>query len=391
MGRSAGATWVVMAALLGSSACAPEPTALFTVMGTGVAGLGDDDVAAAQAQLYMPMDVIPDGTNAYVVDWNNNRIRRWDRDGDRVWTAVGSARSGDGPDGVAPTESNLNHCTDLAPSPDGRWLLADWHNHRLRWVDFDANTIEAAYGTGDPGFAGDGGPAVDADFSYPVTVRFDSEGALLVADQGNNRVRRIDGGVIQTVVGTGRGTGFDPETGEALDRCVGANALGVLPCYEGDGGPALQATLNNTLGQSGVPMGRIEVDGDGGLWIADTNNHVVRFVDPDTGIIDTVAGAGAIGGDDGDAQSATFASPHDLALAPDGSLYIADTDNHCIRVLRDGVVSTAAGVCGEPGYDGDGGPPGQGRLNSPYGVAVQDDGLVLIADTFNHVLRAFRP
>lgn len=373
---------------IAAGGCAQEPGALYTVLGTGVAGLGDEGEAPHETRLYMPMDVVLDGGERFVVDWNNNRIRRWTDD--VVTTVIGSGVSGDGPYGVPATESRLNHCTDVALAPDGRWLLADWHNHRLKWVELGGD-IEIAYGTGELGYSGDGGPAEDAQLNYPVSVQFDSAGRLVVADQGNNRVRRIDGGVIETIVGTGLGTGFD-EDGAALDRCIGASPEGVIPCFTGDGGPATEATLNNTLGQSGVPMGRVELDEDDGLWIADTKSHVVRFVDPGTGLIDTVAGVGGeIGADDGDALAATFNAPHDLALAPDGAVYIADTDNHCIRVLRDEVLETAAGVCGTPGYDGDGGAPTDALLRNPYGVAVDDEGIVYIADTFNHVVRAFRP
>ena len=379
----------VVSAALG--ACAPSPTGLFTVMGTGVAGLGDEGVASSEAQLYMPMDVVPGDGGAFVIDWNNNRIRWWDRDRDTVTTRVGSGLSGDGPDGVPARETGMNHVTDITERPGGGWVIADWHNHRLRVLEGDV--IDALYGVGEPGFAGEGGPAATAQFNYPVSVRFDSADRLVVADQGNNRVRRIDSsGEVTTIVGTGLGTGFDPATGESLDRCVGANPLGVLDCYTGDGGLATEATLNNTLGQSGVPMGRVELDPDDGLWIADTKNHVVRYVDPATGVIATAAGVGGVQGmDDGPAPEATFDAPHDIALAPDGAVYVADTDNHCIRVLRNGELSTAAGVCGESGYAGDGGEPTEALLNAPYGVAVDDEGRVYIADTFNHVVRAFLP
>lgn len=372
--------------------CAPDDGSIYTIVGSGVAGLGGEAVAPEDAELYIPMDAVPTAGGAFVMDWNNNRIRFWDREADLVTTVIGAGLSGDGPDGVLPTESRLNHTTDITEAPDGRLLVADWHNHRLKWVT-PGLRIEAAYGLGEPDFGGDGGPAEDASFRYPVTVRYAPDGALIVADQGNNRVRRVDPetGLIDTIVGTGLGASFD-ELGEG-ERCIDANPQGVLDCFNGDGGPATEATLNNTLGQSGVPMGRLEVAEDGSLVIADTKNHVVRRVDAATGVIETVAGVGGSSGFEGDGGDATLAlldSPHDVALADDGSVYIADTENHCVRVLLpDGTLTTAAGVCGTSGYDGDGGPPEEALLNAPYGVAVDGD-LVLIIDSFNHVVRGFQ-
>ena len=116
--------------------------------------------------------------------------------------------------------------------------------------------------------------------------------------------------------------------------------------------------------------------------------NVVGYVSPGSG----TGGSLGFSGDGGDALAAQFNGPHDVAIAPDGTLYVADTDNHCIRRIRpDGVIETAAGVCGESGYAGDGGPADEALLHSPFGVAVAPDGAVIVADTFNHVLRGFRP
>ncbi len=386
-----------LAGLLGVLAgCTAAPGSIETVVGTGEAGPGDEDVPAANARLYLPMDVrfAPDGA-AWVDDWNNNRLRRVDPDTGRITTRIGSGRTGDGPDGPV-LETGLNHCTDVAFEPDGTILLADWHNSRIKRVDPAAGTIEALWGTSERGFFGDGDPVEDAVFSLPVSIEFDSTGRLVIADQGNNRVRRVEDGVITTIAGTGLGTA-DPPDGEEPQRCIGATPIGVLDCYGGDGGPATDATLNNTLGQSGVPMGRIALDADDQLFIADTKNHVVRRVDAETGIITTFAGTGGVvatgpDGDGGPAVEGAFHAPHDVAVAEDGAVYVADTDNHCVRRIDpDGTLATAAGVCGEPGYDGDGGPPEEALLNTPYGVTVGPDGSVWVADTYNHVVRRFEP
>jgi len=385
--------WLPLVLLAG---CAAAPGSIETVVGTGDAGPGAEDVLAPDARLYLPMDVrfAPDGA-AWVDDWNNNRFRRVDPDTNRITTRIGSGRTGDGPDGPV-LETALNHCTDVAFEPGGTILLADWHNSRIKRVDPASGTIEALWGTSERGFAGEGDPVDEAVFSLPVTLVFDSRGRLVVADQGNNRVRRVEDGVITTIAGTGLGTA-DPVDGEPPERCIGATPVGTLDCWGGDGGPATDALLNNTLGQSGVPMGRVALDGDDHLFIADTKNHVLRRVDDATGIITTIAGTPGVlatgaDGDGGPAVDGAFNAPHDVAVAPDGTIYVADTDNHCVRRIDpDGTLGTAAGVCGTAGYEGDGGPPEEALLNTPYGVSVAPDGGVWIADTYNHVVRRFDP
>jgi sugar lactone lactonase YvrE len=159
--------------------------------------------------------------------------------------------------------------------------------------------------------------------------------------------------------------------------------------YAGDGGAASAAQFNNPKGQLAAPAGRLALSPDQQLYIADTLNQRVRVIDLGTGVIETVAGTGTAGysGDGGAATAATLFSPADVALGPDGELYIADTENSCIRVVREGVIDTFAGVCGEPDYTGDNGPAASARVQKPYGVAVDGEGNVFIADTYNHAIR----
>lgn len=150
--------------------------------------------------------------------------------------------------------------------------------------------------------------------------------------------------------------------------------------YSGDGGPAIRAQLN---WPRDMAMGA-----DGSLYIADTNNHCIRKVSPD-GIISTVVGTNTSGysGDGGLAANAQLNRPRDVEVRADGSLYVADTDNHCIRkVTPDGVINTLAGL-GTNGYSGDGGPATSAQLAWPQDVAVGTDGSLYIADTGNHRIR----
>ena len=148
----------------------------------------------------------------------------------------------------------------------------------------------------------------------------------------------------------------------------------------GDGGPATEAKLTNPAG--------VALDGRGNLYIADTGAHRIRRVDGQA-IITTVAGVGRKGftGDGGPAAQAETAAPHDIVFDSVGNLYFTDSYNHRIRkVDRRGIISTVAGT-GKAAYSGDGGPAIEAHLNVPQGITIDREGNLLIADTFNHVIR----
>jgi sugar lactone lactonase YvrE len=363
-----------------SVTCTPRGGTICTVVGTGEAGLGEERVAGQATKLYLPQDVTmgPDG-NAYFVDWNNHRIRVLTTN-NVVFTVAGS---GELSDADATPESmpsrtpepalttRLNHPTNIAFDAQGRMLIAAWHNSSVKRVtlhtDPTMNMIEVICGTGARGFGGDGAGAFDAVLDLPVGVAIHpTTSELYIADQANQRVRRVDGmDVINTVVGTGtRG-------------------------FAGDGGPALMAQINNTVGQAATPSGRIAFDAQGDLFIADTGNHRVRRVDAQ-GVITTVAGTGNAGtmGDNGPAVMAELNGPTDVDVGPDGTLYIADTGNSCIRAVgADGVIHTVAGQCGHSGSSGDGGAPTDALLNRPYGIETDTQGNLWISDTYNQRIR----
>jgi hypothetical protein len=219
-------------------------------------------------------------------------------------------------------------------------------------------TIANFAGTpGQSGFAGDGGPAGQALMNTPSDVAFLGNGSLVIADQLNDRVRRVT-------------------TSGQMQTAAGGGSCGSPPC--GDGGPAGDAELNRPRGVTSMP--------DGGYLIADTLDHRIRRVFPD-GHIETVAGTTrGLSGDGGSAKQARLDSPTDTALLPDGSFLIADTGNHRIRrVGLDGRISTAAGT--SRGFGGDGGPATAARLDSPRDVATLSTGGFVIADTGNSRLR----
>jgi sugar lactone lactonase YvrE len=282
-------------------------------------------------------------------------------------TVVGTGELGDAPDGDADLTS-LNHPTHMSVSPRGTFIIAAWHNSKLLEFDPASGMLKAICGNGMRSFGGDGGPAAMALLDLPTATAFDKDGNMYITDQANQRIRMVDNtkeAIINTVVGTG------------------------MPGFSGDGMPALAAQIKLPGGQSAPPAGRIAIDGEGNLIIADSANHRIRKVDLE-GIITTIAGTGdpTFGGDGGDATKASLSRPNDVDHDKAGNLYIADTDNACIRkVDTAGKISTFAGKCGQPGFDGDGGDATAALLDRPYGITFDASENLYIADTHNHLIR----
>jgi sugar lactone lactonase YvrE len=351
-----------------------------TIAGTGIAGDGADGLAALETRLYLPQDstVGPDG-RLYVVDWNNHRIRSIDEQGVmHIVAGIGEL----GPSIDDPSTGRLNHPTNVTFDPMGPpniMVIAAWHNSRIMKVDLDTLDIVDLCGNGMRGFAGNGGPAEMATLNLPVGVVYDASGNLLIADQANNMVRKVDRAtdVISTIAGVG--------------EC--ADAVNPNPCVLNDGGPATMAGFHFPAGQAASPGGRIALGADGSVYVADTEDFRLRRIDPQ-GITTTIAGTGTWGftGDGGPATAAQLGRLTDVAVAPDGRIFIADTDNDCIRVITtDGNIATFAGKCGQSGFAGENGPATAALLDRPFGVEVGPKGEVYIADTHNQRIRVVYP
>lgn len=337
----------------------------------GEPGFNGDGLPRYETNLNSVQDLLflPDGT-AWLTDFNNYLVRRILPDG-TVESMVGwtdPVFPGDGPVGGPPpggadgADWQLNHATGLLLAPDGTVLVVGWHNHKLLNVDPSTGWVKIVCGGG-AGFAGDGGPAASALFKQPSDAAIDEGGNIYVVDQQNQRVRQIDtSDVIQTIAGKG--------------------TLG----FSGDGGPALEAEFSWEPGSNPNPSGGIAVH-EGKLYIADTEANRVRVMDLATGVIDTFAGTGdaGYGGDGGPAAQAKLSGPRDLEIGPDGHLYIADTDNGCIRAidLSTGVIRTVAGT-GELGLDEEEQKPAlETHLRRPFGVAFDPEGNLYIMDSLN--------
>jgi DNA-binding beta-propeller fold protein YncE len=353
------------------------------VAGTGSPGAVETETDAMESPLYAPMDVaVFTGADDFIIgDWNNHKIRRVN-DG-IMQTIIGTQFLGDGdPDfqervapGIDGTAVGLNHPTSMEWSPAvNKWIIPSWHNHRIREWDPEtgmslvvgANTDISDGNGANSGFAGDGDHAADALLSYPKSIAVDPDtGDFWLLDQRNHRIRSVsaDYTMIQTIAG-GDEAGF-----------------------EGDGGPAVDARFYFWVPEElqPEPSGAVEYDPERNLlYVADTSNHRIRVIDLETGTIDSLA-IGAeqtLPGDECDPDALCF--PRDVEVAGD-ELYIADTNNHVIRVfnLETGELDLVAGSFEE-------GPTEMNEdalsatLNTPHGIDVAPDGSVLIADTYNH-------
>ena len=397
-----------------------------TIAGNGMGccfndGAGDGGLATA-AQLYFPYQLAVDSAgDAYIGEGNTCRVRKIGADG-IIRTVVGTGKCGHSGDGGPATSAQTGAPVGLAFDAADNLYIGDAmpgddvipYGTRIRKVSADG-IITTIAGDGEVQFAGDGGPALSASFSYPGSVALDRAGNLYIADSA--RVRKVSPeGIIQTVAGTGEfgysgdegpGTraklaaaGFGGGLGVAVDnagnlylaerannrvrkvtpdgiiRTVAGNGSASC-CYSGDGGPARRAQFSHPAG--------VAVDAAGSVYVADTWNSRVRRVSPE-GVITTVAEPIGPGN-----EATGLHFPTGLALDASGNLLIADAGNNRIRRLSpSGVMTTVAGS-GVGGFGGDGAPATNAQLYWPKDVAVDATGSLYIADTGNNAIRKVSP
>lgn len=302
------------------------------------------------------VDFAADGSALFVEMAGGERLRKVAPDG-TLTVLAGIGKKGEpGTDGSA-GQATFNGMHNLLVAPDGAVYLADTFNNRIRKYDPATRTVSAFAGTGKKGFAGDGGPAAKAEFAQTICIAF-GPGAktMYVADINNRRVRAIDmaTGTVTTFAGTG-------EKGVPKD-----------------GEPAVRQPL--------VDPRAVAVGDNGNVYILERAGHALRVVDP-SGKIRTVAGTGKAGkgGDGGPALKAAMNGPKFVWCEPDGGVLIADTENHQIRRYVPGkeVMELVAGT-GKAGSAGVGGPPEKLEMKRPHGVIPHPmTGEIWIADSDN--------
>ena len=283
-----------------------------TIAGNGRQGNTGDGGRATAASLQDPSALAVTPRGVAVADTANDRVRLIRGDG-TIAALAGTGEQGFSGDGGPAAGAQLNGPAGLEAAGDVLFV-ADTGNHRVRMVDA-GGAIRTIAGNGSPGFAGDGGPAAAAQLNRPTGLALAPDGALLVADSGNRRIRRIgQNGVITTYAGNGGGGS------------------------SGDGGPATAAGLNDPVD--------VAASAAGDVFIAEAGGNRVRRVAPD-GTISRFAGAGGprFGGDGGSPASALLNSPRAVEIGPAGTdLLIADSDNDRLRYV---VLPTPTGASGE--------------------------------------------
>lgn len=320
-----------------------------------------------------------------------------------VSTLAGNGTPGDtdGPDG---TSSRLNQPNGIDVDATGLIYVSDAYNHRVRFLD-DSGRAGTLGGASTPAFLD--GVGSGARFNTPLGLKLGARGQILVADTENNAIRSVQSGGFHWVA-TLAGTGQRGHANGALDQATfdfpndlvqdvlgntfvtefnnhqvrKINLTGQVTTWAGTGqvgaadGPGSAASFH--------APGGIAIDRTGNLFVTDYGGHRLRQIAPDA-TVTTLAGSGQPGLRDGFRMEANFAAPDGICVAPDGTLFVADHDNHAIRkITPQGYVVTIAGN-GTPGYvDGAG---TNARFHFPSGLALAPNGDLLVTDAGNHCIR----
>ena len=276
-----------------------------TVAGNGQRAYGGDGGSASAAVLNMPHEIQFDSAdNIYIAERDNHVVRKVEAKTGIISTFAGTGMPGFSGDGGPAARAQLRQPHSIAVDPSGKLLICDIGNHRIRQVDFSTGVIETYGGTGERQPTPDGAPVKTAPLNGPRTMSFDRDGDLYLALREGNAIYRIasKAGTIHHLAGTG-------EQG-----------------YSGDGGPARLARL---AGPKGLAYG------GGRLYVADTESHVIRSIDLATGVITTLLGTGHRGdGPEPDPLRCALSRPHGVLVDGDGVLYVADSEAHRIRVVN---------------------------------------------------------
>lgn len=329
---------------------------LSTVAGNGKQGYSGDNGVAVNAMLNHPWGMaIDDLGNIYFADYVNSRVRKINASNGQITTIAGTGKNGYNGDNIDARSAQLNAPMSVAVDQQGNIYIADDGNYRVRKINANNGKITTVAGTGLHGYAGDGGPAANAQLGDPWHISVDGDNNLFITDYSNNCIRKVNAlnGVITTVAGTGVGG------------------------YSGDEGLATKASLN-------LPVATA-IDSYGNVFIADFNNNCIRKLDTETGIVTTVAGNGSYGRSTEGvrAVNAVLAYPGGVAIDGDDNVYFTDSDNERICKINasDGMISIIAG-----GGTGSDSLALSAKLNGPQAIALSS-GNLYFSDTYDFKIK----
>ncbi len=395
--------------------CSPDDGGVCTIVGSGENGYDGEDGEAIRAKLSLPVDTLigPD-KQLFVADWNNHRIRRVNLEDGYIHFVAGNGELGGSIDD--PATGQLNHPTNIMWDASGAFIyISAWHNSKILKLDPATGEVLDTCGDGRRAYFGDGAAALTASLDLPTGIALSPQGNITVLDQANQVIRQVNlqTGTIDLLAGrciidqpapSGPGAcaaGVEPT------KCPGPSGKYTCgdpattcskPCWPGYTGDDIAATdmrMAQVFGQAADPGGRLVYDPAGNLYFADVGNNLIRMIDT-SGVVHRIAGQAPVdgvsqsgyAGDGGPAKDALLNHPVDLAMGSDGTLFLSDVYNHCIRAIDPaGDIRTVAGVCGEKGYDGDGGLATDALFNRPYGIEWAAPNTLYIADTGNSVIR----
>lgn len=335
---------------------------IINLAGTGKAGFHGEGGPALEAELNNPFGVIrgPDGC-IWFCEYSGNLVRRINSDG-TLRTVVGDGNKGYQGDGGPARQASLNLPHEIRFGPDGKLYIADMGNHVIRRVDLETDRIDTIAGNGEPGYAGDGGPAVRANLKQPHSIQFGPDGILYICDIGNHAIRSVDlnTGIIRTFAG------------------------GKSPGPTLDGAHLRDATFNGPRS--------IDFDMHGDMWLATREGNQIFRISMNEQRVWHIAGTGEKGfsGHAGDAKLARLSGPKGIAIDSRGCVWLADTESHSVRrISEDGKKIDLVAGTGQAG-DGPSGSALHSRLNRLHGIYVDNDDSILVGDSESHRIRELR-